>query len=262
LLPSANTPDNMKITELFKAGTEPTKVSTRFANLKNVSDLKASISGQKVSLQWTGIETPDALNVNYLNSLYSSTCKNVNACTNSILSANQQMLGNVTYQVYLKNSNGSLTLLQDTVDTKVLVSVPKNIGNSATFVVKTSYSKYNSTTSDGVEIKVDVSSLIKEEIKSILNGPNIITIEEGTNFVDPSIKVTEGNNDVTSKAKIDKIIKLNNKEVTEVKNIGTYIITYKVTYKDHEQTFSRTVNVTKKKETQNPSSENSVNNNN
>ena len=73
LLPSQYTPDSMKITELFKAGTEPTKVSDRFAPLGDVSNLKGSISGNKVHLSWDAIPTPNALNRDYYSGLYSST---------------------------------------------------------------------------------------------------------------------------------------------------------------------------------------------
>lgn len=242
LLPSANTPAHMKITELYKAGTEPTKVSTRFENLKNVSDLKGNVIGDKVSLQWSPIETPDALNSNYLNSLYSSTCKNVGACVNTILSANKSMLGDLVYQVYLKNSDGSLKLLQNTGDNKVTVSLPSNIGNSATFVVKSSYTNFSAAASNGVEVKVDLSSLVKvSKIQATLNGNSNINIPVGTKYNELSVKVTEDNVDVTSSATIE--VTIDGKPQFELVEPGTYKITYKITYKDFKKTLERTVTI-------------------
>lgn len=242
LLPSANTPAHMKITELYKAGTEPTKVSTRFENLKNVSDLKGNVVGDKVSLQWSPIETPDALNSSYLNSLYSSTCKNVGACVNSILSANKSMLGDLVYQVYLKNSDGSLKLLQNTGDNKVTVSLPSNIGNSATFVVKSSYTNFSAAASNGVEVKVDLSSLVKvSKIQATLNGNSNINIPVGTKYNELSVKVTEDSADVTSSATIE--VTIDGKPQFELVEPGTYKITYKITYKDFKKTLERTVTI-------------------
>ena len=242
LLPSANTPAHMKITELYKAGTEPTKVSTRFENLKNVSDLKGNVVGDKVSLQWSPIETPDALNSSYLNSLYSSTCKNVGACVNSILSANKSMLGDLVYQVYLKNSDGSLKLLQNTGDNKVTISLPSNIGNSATFVVKSSYTNFSAAASNGVEVKVDLGSLVKvSKIQATLNGNSNINIPVGTKYNELSVNVTEDNADVTSSATIE--VTIDGKPQFELVEPGTYKITYKITYKDFKKTLERTVTI-------------------
>lgn len=242
LLPSANTPANMKVTELYKAGTEPTKVSTRFENLKNVTDLNGGVVGDKVSLSWTSIETPDALNSSYLNSLYSSTCKNVNACVNSILSANKSMLGDVVYQVYLKNSDGSLKLLQNTNSNKVTVGLPSNVGNSATLVVKTSYTNFSAATSSGVEIKVDLSNLVKEsKINAILNGESNVNVSLGSKYNDLSVKVTEDGVDVTSSANIN--ITIDGKPQFELVEAGTYKIKYNITYKDFKKTLERTVTI-------------------
>lgn len=246
LLPSDNTPDSMKITELYKAGTEPTKVSTRYASLKNVTDLSYSIKDKKIVLQWTGIETPDALNTQYLQSLYSNDCKNVNGCVNSILSANQATLGNVNYQIYIKNNDGSLKLLNSTSNNSIQIAPTADMGKDVTFIVKSAYTNFNVATSNGVDIKVDISSLIKEEIKASLVGPSTVNIEENTKYIDQSVKVIEGNKDVTANADIKKVIKLNNVVVNDIKDVGVYTISYTIKYKDYEQTIIRKVNVTKK----------------
>lgn len=53
-LPSEHTPDNMKVTELFIAGTEPTKVSTTFKPVDSVKDLTITYDEQtkRATLNW------------------------------------------------------------------------------------------------------------------------------------------------------------------------------------------------------------------
>ena len=57
-LPSASTPDDQKITELFKKGTEPTEVSTKYLSVSAPTNLTVTDNGSYVSLDWTGISDP------------------------------------------------------------------------------------------------------------------------------------------------------------------------------------------------------------
>lgn len=244
LLPSQYTPDSMKVTELFKAGTEPTEVSTRFAPLTDVTGLSATLHGSRISLSWNGIGTPNALSTDYLSGLYSSTCKNVGACVSSIIGTDQAVLGNVSYQVYLKNSDGSLKLLHGTNDTKSEENVPSGVGNTATFVVKSAYSNYNALSSNGVEVSVDISNAAKD-INASLVGQSSITLNEGNAYNDAGVRVTENGNDVTSKAKID--ITVNGQKVTNVHitSAGTYSIGYKIEYNGYSKNLTRNVTIKK-----------------
>ncbi len=239
LLPSQYTPDSMKTTELFKSGTEPTQVSTRFAPLPDVSGLTASVNGNRISLSWNGIGTPNALSTDYLSGLYKDTCKNVSACVSSIIGTDQSVLGNVNYQIYLKNNDGSLRLLHGTTDTKSSESIPS--GNSATFVVKASYSNYGALASNGVEIKVDLSGVARE-IKAGLNGSSNVTASVGS-YNDPGVKVTENGSDVTSHATIK--ISVNGQLVDSIKfnAPGKYTITYDIKYADFSKKLTRSVEV-------------------
>ncbi|MBP3920312.1 MAG: transglycosylase domain-containing protein [Bacilli bacterium] len=247
LLPSANTPNDMKITELFKAGTEPTKVSTRFNSLGNVSNLKASLNGNRIALSWDGIATPDALNGNYLNSLYSSTCKNVGACVNTILGANQRMLGNVQYQIYVKNGDGSLRLLHGVTATSTEENIPSDARGKVTFVVKTAYSNFGPATSNGVEVTVDISSVkIDEEISATIIGNTNVTLTDSGNYKDQYVKVMEGNTDVTSKANIKFSIGGSGKatktgELSYNLEAGEYTVTYEISYKKYNKTLTRKI---------------------
>lgn len=245
LLPSAGTPDNMKITELFKAGTEPTKVSTRFKDLSNVTNLNASLNGNKVVLSWDAIKVPDALNSDYLKSLYASTCRNVNGCVNSILNANKNILGDVVYDIYVKNSDGSLRKLNSTSDSKFDVVVQSG-ADYITYVVKTAYSKYGATTSSGVEVKVDISSIKPEEISALLIGNSSVTLSDTKIYKDQSVKVTEGNKDVSSTATIKSTITGSGKVQKNDDNsytleVGEYTITYDISYKSFKKTLTRKI---------------------
>jgi len=233
LLPSQYTPDSMKVTELFKSGTEPTQVSTRFAPLGDVTGLKASLNGNRVVLQWNAVETPNALSSDYLSGLYGSTCKNVSACVSAILGSNQSVLGSTNYQVYLKNSDGSLKLLHGTTDTKAEESIPVGSGNTATYVVKSSYTNYPSLSSNGVEVKVDISNV--KEINAVLSGQSNVTITAGSTYTDPGVKVTENGVDVTSKATVEVSGKVN------TSTPGTYVLTYNIKYDSFKKTLTRNV---------------------
>ena len=57
-LPSPNTPDDQKITELFKKGTEPTEVSTKYLSVSAPTNLSVTDNGSYVTLNWTGVSDP------------------------------------------------------------------------------------------------------------------------------------------------------------------------------------------------------------
>lgn len=65
-LASEFTPENLRTTEIFKEGTEPTEVSTRFNKLSAPTGGSYIYDGTTVKLKWNGIQTPDAINTSYL----------------------------------------------------------------------------------------------------------------------------------------------------------------------------------------------------
>ena len=71
-LPSEYTPDDMKITEYFKKGTQPTEISERYAKLPDVTNLKSSktIGGYKLTWNW---KKPDVLDDSYLSKYFSQS---------------------------------------------------------------------------------------------------------------------------------------------------------------------------------------------
>ena len=57
-LPSPNTPSDKIVTELFKKGTEPTEVSTKYLSVSTPSNLYVEDKGNYVILSWDGVADP------------------------------------------------------------------------------------------------------------------------------------------------------------------------------------------------------------
>ncbi len=159
LLPSQFTPSNYKTKALFVSGTEPNKVSTRFQKLGDVSNLNATDNGDgTVNITWSPAATPDALNIDFLTKLNSGSTSlsgaSVTRYANSVLKKNQSALGNLGYNVYAQQGNGSLELLGWTANNSFKLSKPNGTYN---IVVKTCYSKFKSNMSDGKSISITIN---------------------------------------------------------------------------------------------------------
>ena len=158
-LPSEFTPEDLRIKELFIKGTEPTTVSTRFSKLSDVSNLKGTVKDNKVTLTWDSVETPKINTESYLKEYYSivfETDEYLNSFVSSRLSYNNSYIGNIGYNVYLKDSEGNLQLLDYVSSNKYETTI--DIAGEYTFVVKTAYSIYKTNMSDGKSVKVNVTS--------------------------------------------------------------------------------------------------------
>ena len=248
-LPSAYTPADQRITELFKAGTEPTEVSWRYEQLENPTNGKATISDNTINLSWSPIATPKAINQtelqNYFNENYGEFAEKY---YNKRISYNNSSIGTVGYAVYLK-SNNKLTYLGYTSGTTYTYNTG-GAGGNYTFVVKSAYSIFKDNQSNGLEIKITSNSTdngqVTYNIKSlelkdiIVGGSNkgknpVISIDtqNSSYFNDSGIIVYDTNNtDITSNVKVNK--KITNIETnTTVNNIslstaGKYKIVYTV----------------------------------
>ncbi len=156
-LASANTPDSLRSTEYFKKGTEPTEVSSRFASLDDVSNLTYSTVGNQILLSWSPIDTPDAIDTGYLQSYFETNYSNwAEKYLNQRLEYNRTNIGSVVYEVFIKQSDGSLYSYGTTSSNSFSTSIVN--GDTATFVVKSTYTIYKACASNGKEITVRVSS--------------------------------------------------------------------------------------------------------
>ncbi|MCM1370364.1 MAG: penicillin-binding protein [Clostridium sp.] len=165
MLPSEYTPETMKVTELFKVGTEPTEVSTRYSKLNNVTNVTSSVNGNNVTLSWTPINTPDAINQEWIQSLADSLFENEkynNNYVNSRLSYNAQNIGTIVYYVYSKDSSGNLIYLTSTNENTVTLP----INSTTTYVIKTGYTIFKDNMSDGVQTTINIVT------DPIISGPD------------------------------------------------------------------------------------------
>jgi penicillin-binding protein 1A len=241
MLPSSNTPDDMKITELFIKGTEPTEVSSRFMNLDAVKNLTHELSTNKVTLSWDTINTPNGLDQDVLNeyfrSLYGNTTYRNNALNNRII-WNQENIGEVGYNIYKQDESGSLSLLGFTKNNSFEHTMTEN----TTFVVKSTYTIFKASESSGTTLSVEFTPAV---VDAVLNGDAAVTVPSGGTYVERSVKVTEDGEDVTTNpaVNITRSIRRGTDTVTAVTTPGIYTITYNVGYKSFSKVLTRIVTV-------------------
>lgn len=249
LLPSANTPSNMKSTELFKEDSKPTEVSNRYATLANVTNAKASVSGRQVTLSWKAIGTPDALNRSYWSPIVNkafSISSDQTTYLNYIMNFNNSALGNVVYNVYLKNG-GNLTRVATVNSNSATVQLPTT--SSPTYVIKASYSNFGGAESSGIEVKVDYKGVSSSDVKVSLNGDATMSINTGETYKDEGVSATLDGEDISNDVNISTKVTDSSGATVQMSAIGTvsgetYKITYTVTYEGVVvNTLTRTVNV-------------------
>lgn len=187
-LPSEYTPKDLITKELFKTGTEPTEKSERFSKLANVTNLNNSLISNQLTLSWTAIDTPYALNEDKISDLAKSSFETKgfqNKFISSRKSYNNKNLGSVVYKIYGKDTEGNLELLDTTSNTEITLTVNSN--SPSTYIVKTSYTIFTSNMSDGVETTVSLAG-VTDSIELKLIGDATITTPKGT-YVEEGIKI-------------------------------------------------------------------------
>ncbi len=254
LLPSENTPDTMKTTELFKTKSKPTEVSNRYAKLNNVTEAKSTVSGRKVTLSWKAIDTPDGLNSSYWSTQVNKAFKvssDQSTYLNYIMNYNNSVLGSVVYNIYLK-SGDNLTKVTTTSATSATIKMPS--AESPTYVIKASYSAYAGCESTGTEVKVDYSGESSGDIRvTLADGKQRVEVTTSEGYIDPSspVKVTLDDENITDEVTNINITYSKNGSAatkyaagTKLTEAGTYTFTYTVTYEDSKETITRTVKIT------------------
>lgn len=193
----------------FRKGTGPDETGTEQAEqLPSVSGVTSSISGNTVHLKWNGISAEDMVNLNFDDSY-----------------------GTLGYDIYVKDGSGGSEVYVGTT-TSTSYTHTTSYSNPV-YVIYTAYSNYKTNRSKGVEHKVSVTSDFDVKISNS-------TIEQGKTFVDNkpiivlynSVDVTDGATITLESGSVDTNI------------LGTYKLTYKVTYQGKSKTVSRNVTVT------------------
>ncbi len=145
------TPTDMCVTEYFVKGAEPTTVSNRYDRLNNPTDGSYTFSGNTITLKWNPIATPDAINPEVLGEHFRTYYGDyADKYYQKRIAENASSIGNVEYQIYLRNNDGTETLLGKTSSN--LFSYVVQSGGNYTFVIKSAYSIFNKNKSTGLVI--------------------------------------------------------------------------------------------------------------
>ena len=215
-LASPQTPEDLRKTELFKKGTEPTEVSTKYIPLDNVTNLKGTLKDKVATITWNSVE------------------KQKDA---------DEAWGNIVYIIY-EDKNGNLKEIETVNDTKVEIKIEN--GGTHKYVIKVAYQNYRDNMSSGNDVTVEV----EYDPVFTLKGDTNMVIEAGKTFTDPGYLVKAGEEDITSKAKLkSKVITdtATNKTVNAIDTTkaGKYTISYTLEYNNHTKVLTRTVTVNK-----------------
>lgn len=155
-LASENTPSDLKKTALFKEGTEPTTVSSRFDTLPAPTNGNSLVNGASITLTWNGIATPDAIDKNKLQNYFNEHYKvAAEKYYDERISYNKRHVGDIGYQVYLQNEDGNLISLGYTDQTSY--TYVASSASNFTFVIKSAYSIFKNNMSNGLVITANLT---------------------------------------------------------------------------------------------------------
>lgn len=246
MLPSANTPDNMKVTEYFKKGTQPTEVSPRYSTLPNASGLNAKTNGNQIELSWTAANKPEYLTDDYFRKNYKTF---FGSSLEEQLAARKASQGEYGYEVFVKdNSTGVTNSLGFTTNTTFKTTKQnKNV----TYIVKTTLSNLKVTQSSGITIDVKGEPEKTTSLLTYVLAGNLKdTAKVNVLYTDPGItSVSSDGVDVTKDAKITvSCPELGTsgkaqKETYTFTKVGTYTLKYTITYNGASVTVARTITV-------------------
>lgn len=253
-LPSEYTPDNMKITEYFKKGTQPTEVSQRYAKLPAVTNLQSTKEGNNYKLTWN-FKTPDVLDSAYLSKYFSNSVYG-NQSANYLqarLNYNNNTLGGFGFGIYKKTSSGNLELIDFISSTSTEYTYKPTDNGSVDIIVRAEYKNFKDNASDETKITLKVDNIDNDkELELTLKGNSELSVTKG-NYKESGIIVKYNNIDVTVLSKITYTYTLNNKIYTKEDELVTEInkleagkeieITYSVTYKKQTKQVTRKVKI-------------------
>ncbi|MDO5569171.1 MAG: transglycosylase domain-containing protein [bacterium] len=237
-LASESTPSDAVVTELFKKGTEPTEISTRYDKLSNVTGLTATYTASKktVNLSWN-YTAPSSI-------------------TDSIIAER----GKLGFGVYLQDSSGNQKLLVYTNSMSYTYTVPSSTTGSLTFVVKVEHENYKDNASSGVSKTVSVGGSLTEDdddnsittAKITLNGDTAVNLNIGDIYTEEGYKVMYNGSNVTTNSTVSITVKSNGKSqsVSSLSSVSSlidtssendYTIEYTIKYKSTTKRLTRTV---------------------
>jgi penicillin-binding protein 1A len=243
MLPSENTPSDLRITEYFKRGTEPTEISPRYQTLDNPTGLSVTIDKKMATLTWNKVDVPEYFTEEYMNKYYTKGMGDFPANYIKYQTKEFAKLGNFGYDIYIVNGSEGEKYLTTTTDTTAAIDISKYSGDIK-FIVRTAWSLEKTSISTGSEYTISTSDLSLVDVN--LNGNSSVSINVGSSYTDPTPPVTVLDNfvDVTSSATIEKTITNSSNDVLttlDTSTPDTYTIKYKVTYKSTRYEKTRTI---------------------
>ena len=259
-LPSAYTPSDMKVTEYFKKGTQPTEVSDRYAKFDNVTNIQSTKTTKGYKLTWDW-KKPTVLDETYLSKYFSNSVYGNESAKylQARLDYNENTLGGTGFTIYEKDSKGSIKEIAYTAEKEYLY-VP-TLKEDVTIIIKANYKNYRDNASEGTEllIKYDGTVFETDELEITLTKPTL-EIDKGTYKEEKNaIKVTFGTKDITSK--VTPTYQIKDTKYTTIKELEEAVntlsetekeitITYSVTYKDKTTTATKTIKILEKNTTE------------
>ena len=219
-LATDSTPADKVVTELFKAGTEPTETSSNYAKLADVTGLKASVNGNKLTLSWNGVTAKNSINELY---------KNGNAPSQ-----------NIVYKIYGK-SGGSLSYITETSATRAEINLTTD--SPTTYVVRAAYASYSGNMSDGTSVNISLDGVKAKITFALANGNTTINKGESITLSSSDVIVKSDSKNVTSDASVTIKVDGVHTSTIDTSVPGTYTVTYDVTYESESKTLSRTITV-------------------
>lgn len=246
-LPSEYTPSNMRMTEVFKKGTEPTETSFRYQKLDAPTNGKATANGSTIYLSWNPISTPKAIDNSYLQGYFNDNYRiSANKYYEARLSYNNQSIGELRYSIYLQQSNGTLQFLAETKEPNY--TFQDNGSGNYTFIVQANYSIFKANASDYLKIVAGSGTSSVSEISlKISSQDECRTKISNTSYYNDNTTITatdiNGNN-VTDDIKVLDSTIVNTETNEKVSRInlsleGKYKITYNVSYNGKTYSTSR-----------------------
>lgn len=242
--PSSYTPSSLISNEYFRKDNAPTETSSRFTALNDPTNGNASVSGNSINLTWTGIETPNALNSSYLEDYYKKSFGNYyERYLTYFKNYNANLLGNVGYEVFLKDSSGNLNSVGFTENTSFTYTMTGQ--TSYAFVIKSTFSNYRANMSSGITINVNGTPGTSDnksdgDISINVKGDACLVKEDGKTWTAENDKVTI-NGETISSSNITYSYSSGSSIPLDIE--GDYTITYKISYNGESYTTRRNVSV-------------------
>ena len=225
-LPSSATPANQIVTELFKKGTEPTEVSTKYLSVGTPTNLSVVEGGGVATLSWSPVSDPGYIE---------------NGVFGYYIYFNNEKL------YFTQNTNYTFSNMSSYYGTYGVSAGYKDTTDSMSPVAKYEYKEkvYKLVTDPSVK-----TYNVGEQVSHSLYDGSIV-------------KVYTDNVDITTYARITniKIVDKNNTPVAFISSSSpnTYKVTYTVTHGQYTGTCSNTINIVEPQTVDNPTGSNTGN---